>query len=208
MCANGWKNTGVLNRFASAGWTSDNSASDLMSPLARFPKVVYCSFKEHLDCLISNPFWWCIEPKWWKYKHTVYTNMFEYTVWMSLYHTLAPVTLVFCCWVRWALHAASDLGVELQPRLHPGLPVPPILLQPHVPDAVPGSARELPSHADCVIDSRSATNCVGNSAGKTRHFCTLPVYVTGSSVSSHFVIYFPIDYFWSLCPVFLFIKWL
>lgn len=59
----------------------------------------------------------------------------------------------FWSWVRWEGHAASDPGVKLQPRLRPRLPLPPLLLQSHVPDAVPGSAWAMPGHTDRMINS-------------------------------------------------------
>lgn len=138
--------------------------------------------------------------------------MFKYTAWMSLCSSLAPVvTLVFLCWLRRTGHAASDLGVELQSRLHPSLPIPPILLQPHVPDAVPGSARAMPRHTDRIIDSTSAPDSVlvvllflkikTCTYGFVLSLCMELVPLLVHSLTT-----FPIDFFQSSYPVFHFSK--
>ena len=49
---------------------------------------------------------------------------------------------------RWTCDEASDPRGQLQSRLWPGLPVPPRLLQPHVPDPLPGRGQQVPRHPD------------------------------------------------------------
>lgn len=79
----------------------------------------------------------------------------------------------FWCWVRWAVHAASDPGVELQPWLCPGLPLPPLLLQSHVPDAVSRPTWALPGHTNHMINStKSQCECV----------CAVLLFYKGASI--------------------------